>query len=103
MAGLSFLVSTPAFSKGYQCAPRVIAQNIQSAVLALKATKYCTSTDLPYSAAQASIRIESLRCGAEASSLIDELLYQNEGRYKLILTKDENKIACNSAINISMK
>ncbi len=77
-----------------QCGQRFIAQNIKSAVLAYKATKYCKSTKLPYSRAQASKNIDSLRCNAQASLLLDELIYDFDAQYKSIMSGAGKQVVC---------
>ncbi len=90
-------------AKGFQCSPRHIAQNIQSAVLALKATQYCSGIDLPYSAAQASMRVDELRCGAEASELLDDLIGDFDGKYKNIMSGKSKQAVCLKAASLSFK
>jgi len=97
ITGLMSFISTPAFAKGAQCSPRFIAQNIQTAVLALKATQYCKGVDLPYSAAQASRRVDSLRCGNDASVLLDDLINDYDGKYKSIMSGTSKQVICNRA------
>ncbi len=100
---IAFLLSAPAAAGGPQCGPRYIAKNIQTAVLALKASQYCKREDLPFTAAEAFERIESLRCGADSSQLIDELLVNFDQQYKTILARDPHHIVCEKATKISLR
>lgn len=103
MTGIFLAMSMSASADGRQCAPRAIAQNIKDAVLALKATEYCKSEDLPYTAADAAARIETLRCGPQSSELIDELLNNYEQEYKTILARDVRHVVCLQAASISLE
>ncbi len=102
-ASLSLLVlSLPAqaqVSKS-QCGQRYIAQNIKSAVLAFKATKYCTNINLPYSMAQASKNIDDLRCNEQASSLLDEMINDFDYQYKSIMSGAGSKAICLQAASL---
>jgi len=100
--GAMVLMSAPALAGGPQCGPRYIAHNIQEAVLALKAAQYCKRADLPYTAAEASQRVDSLRCGDSSSLLIDELLMNFDQQYKTILVRDPQHIICERAVQISL-
>jgi len=105
MFGFSLMVfaSAPVFAaKGPQCAPRFIAQNIQLAVFALKATQNCKGIALPYSAAQASMQVDSLRCGAQASDLIDELIKDYNGKYKMIMSGTSKQVTCKQAASMTL-
>ncbi len=102
-ASLSLLVlSLPAQAQvsKQQCGQRYIAQNIESAVLALKATKYCTNISLPYSRAQASENVDDLRCNAQASSLLDELINDFDYQYKSIMSGAGSKTICLQAASL---
>ncbi len=101
-AGLSAALTPAASAGGSQCAPRFIADNIQDAVLALKATQYCRDVGLPYTAAEAAQRVESLRCGSDSSQLIDDLLSNFEQEYKAILERDHRRVVCMRAAQLSL-
>ncbi|MCF6344802.1 MAG: hypothetical protein L3J15_09075 [Devosiaceae bacterium] len=98
LAMLSF--SAQAQVSNPQCGQRYIAQNIKSAVLALKATKYCTNISLPYSMAQASKNIDDLRCNAQASSLLDEMINDFDYQYKTIMSGAGSKAICLQAASL---
>lgn len=102
-AGVVLVMTSSASASGPQCAPRHIAQNIKTAVLAMKATQYCLREDLPYTAAEVSERIDSLRCGEESSRIIDELLGDFEQAYKTILARDTRHVVCMQAAMISFE
>lgn len=82
------------------CMPRYISQNIKNAVLATKAAQYCGN--MPYTADQAMSFVDEMRCNAEASQIIDNLLFKNEERYKSILTGDMAGVACGAAAKIQL-
>ncbi len=83
-----------------QCSQRYIAQNIKSAVLALKATKYCKNIKLPYSRAQAGKKIEELRCNTQASNLLDELIINYDREYKNIMSGPGAELICSNAASL---
>jgi len=102
-AGLLFASTINASSaSGKQCGPRFIAVNIKSAVLALKATEFCTGQALPYSAIDVWERIDSLRCGPESSALIDDLINDYDREYSTILATDAKQTVCNMATTIDL-
>ena len=94
----NFIVPLQASST--QCAQRVIAQNIKSAVLAYKATQYCVGVRLPYSRAQVSDRIDSLRCSSQASNILDELLDDYDGQYRAIMSGTGKQVVCSEAAKL---
>lgn len=83
------------------CSPRLISENIKNAVLALKATEHCAGTELPYSHDQATIWVDDMRCGSEASNLIDELLMNYDREYRTIMRTDAGQVVCKMAAEIS--
>lgn len=89
-----------AAANGPQCAPRMIAQNIKDAVLALKATEYCVGFEFPYTIDDVNRRIEDLRCGNDSSQLLDELINDYNLEYKTILTADHQHTVCKQAQTI---
>lgn len=95
-------MTTPvlAQSGGDQCQLRTLAANIKSAVLALKATRYCRGFDLPYTRDEVTARIDDLRCGSQSSALIDDLLDNYEIQYKTIMKTDARQVVCNQATTI---
>ncbi len=94
-------IFAPAQEFNAKCSQRFIAQNIKSAVLAFKATKYCKSVKLPYSQAQASKRIDDLRCNAQASALLDELIEKYDEQYRTIMNTPNSNIVCQQAIALA--
>lgn len=97
---LVFAIAAPVAVQA-QCMPRFISQNIEDAVTALTASRYCPN--LPYTIAEASQRIDLMRaCNVGASERIDEMLNGNEDRYRRIYTDDPQKIACQAAATIAL-
>lgn len=96
------IVLLPAEAAGPQCQRRFIASNIQDAVLALKATEYCTNQNLPYSRSDVMERIESLRCGPDSVALIEDLIDDYDDKYKLIMTTDPSKAVCIHAAQLDL-
>lgn len=83
-----------------QCMPRMIAKGIKESVLAMKAAQYCKG--MPYTISQAAQRVEELRCSPQASEIIDGLLSDHNGQYKLILKGDTGLVACTQAAQIKI-
>lgn len=98
--GVAIAAAIPPAQAISVCMPRYISQNIKDAVLAAKAAKYCPN--MPYTADQAMSFVDEMRCNAQASQIIDNLLFNNEEQYKAILTKDPNKVACGQAAKIKL-
>ena len=101
-AGLLLVSSLPASAAGKQCGPRFIAENIKTAVLALKATEHCIGEPLPYTVVDVWERIDSLRCGPESSALIDDLINDYDREYQTILATDAKHTVCKLAINLKL-
>lgn len=83
------------------CSPRLISANIKEAVLALKATEHCAGTQLPYNHDQATARLDDLRCGKQASDLIDDMVKNYEREYRTILRTDAGQVVCKHAATIT--
>jgi len=80
--------------------PRFIAANIEQAVMAYKAARYCQG--LPYTVAEASERVDLMRaCNNDASKLIDEMLDGNEEHYRFLYVEDPTRVACQAAARIA--
>lgn len=101
-AGLLLASTVTASAGGKQCGPRFIAVNIKTAVLAPKATEYCLGEELPYTVADVWERIDSLRCGPESSTLIDDLINDYNREYKTILATDAKRTVCKMAMDIDL-
>ena len=81
------------------CMPRFIAQNIEDAVMAFTAARYCDG--LPYTIAEASQRVDQMRgCNADASAMIDGMLDGRDETYRNIYTSDPTRVACQAAATI---
>ena len=82
-----------------QCMPRFIAQNIEDAVMAFTAARYCDG--LPYTIAEASQRVDLMRnCNSDASAMIDGMLDGHDEEYRNIYTSDPTRVACQAAAAI---
>ena len=80
--------------------PRFIARNIEDAVTAYTASRYCDG--LPYTIGQAAERVDLMRtCSNEASAMIDGMLEGNDGKYQMIYTADPARTACKAAATIA--
>ena len=83
------------------CMPRFIAQNIEDAVMAYTAARYCDG--LPYTIAEASQRVDQMRgCNADASAMIDGMLDGHEEAYRNIYVSDPTQVACQAAAAIAI-
>lgn len=101
LASVLGLAGTAPATAGEQCMPRFIARNIQDAVMALNASRYCEG--LPYTIADASKRVDLMRdCNRDASVMIDEMLDGSEERYRNIFTTDPSMTACTAAAAIAI-
>lgn len=99
-AGVVLAVAGPAnaFSP---CAPRELADNIQNTVLAYKAAEFCKRDTLPYTITEVAERLESLRCNAQSSKLIDDLMSNYDQQYRDIMTRDARQVVCMKAAGLS--
>lgn len=93
------LAGTLPASAAQQCMPRFIAQNIEDAVMAFTAARYCDG--LPYTIAEASQRVDLMRgCNPDASAMIDDMLDGHDEHYRNIYMSDPTRVACQAAAAI---
>lgn len=83
------------------CSPRLISENIKDAVLMLKANELCRGIELPYTHDEARERLESLRCGEQASNIIDNMVQNYQREFKTIMQSDPNQTVCKVAATLS--
>lgn len=96
------VVPTPALAQvgGEQCQLRSLSKNIKTAILAMQATRYCHGFNLPYTADEATERLDDLRCGTQSSQMIDDLLVSYDAQYETIMKTDARLVVCNQATTI---
>jgi len=81
-----------------QYAGSEVNDDVQSAVLAVNAARYCAG--MPYSVAAAEAYVERVRDDRNASDLLDELTAGYSGQYRLALTGAGHETLCRRAAQI---
>lgn len=94
--------SAPALALNKDCNRNYVTQRVQSAMLAFKATQYCSKTPLPFTDLEAIQQLDSLRCNADASAMIDELDRSFDKQYRMIMTTDSAQTVCKHAATLDI-
>lgn len=102
-ATLAACLTVPATAVESRCDRAFVSQGVQKAMLAFKATQYCTKTPLPYTDLQAISRLDELRCNSDVSNMIDELDRDFDKQYRMIMTRDEGQTVCKHAATLDLK